>query len=217
MRGCDASRLGPSRRSRSPGSSPQRSSIHSRRRTTRQFALSIAWVVATGASTTVGVVLATRCRGNPIGWLLLANGLVVAAMGTTGSYADYTMLREPGALPGGEWALLFSERGWPLLFVGMTAIAWVFPDGRLPSPRWRPYALAGAASVAVMTALSFVRDEAYGEKYADFSSPLPTVLLDPRSTSSARSPDSAPRRLSSAVCWPSGPASDARRGSSGSS
>ena len=135
--------------------------------------LVIAWVVATGASTAVGLVLATRCRGNPIGWLLLANGLVVAAMGAADTYTDYTMLREPGALPGGEWALLFSERGWPLLFVGMTAIAWVFPDGRLPSPRWRPYALAGAASVATTVALSFVRDEAYSEKYAEFSSPLP--------------------------------------------
>jgi signal transduction histidine kinase len=136
--------------------------------------LVVAWVVATGASTTVGLVLATRCRGNPIGWLLLANGLVVAAMGTAGSYADYTLLREPGALPGGAWALLFSERGWPLLLVGMTAIAWIFPDGRLPSPRWRPYAFAGAASVAVTILLTFVRDEAYSEKYADFSSPLPT-------------------------------------------
>ena len=36
---------------------------------------------------------------------------------------------------------------WPLLFVGVTAIAWVFPDGRLPSPRWRPWALGAARLV----------------------------------------------------------------------
>ena len=69
--------------------------------------LVIAWVVATGASTAVGLVLATRCRGNPIGWLLLANGLVVAAMGAADTYTDYTMLREPARSPAAI-ALLFS-------------------------------------------------------------------------------------------------------------
>ena len=44
----------------------------------------------------------------------------------------------PEALPGAEWAVLWSERGWPTLFICVTAIALVFPDGRLPSPRWRP-------------------------------------------------------------------------------
>ena len=45
---------------------------------------------------------------------------------------------------------------WPLLFFFVTAIAWVFPDGRLPSRRWRPFALAGAASCAVLMAVSFL-------------------------------------------------------------
>ena len=98
-----------------------------------------AWSVATFASTGVGLVLATRRASNPIGWLLLGNGLVLAAMGLADSFADYAVLAHPGALPGGAWAVLFSERAWPLLFVFVTAIAWVFPDGRLPSPRWRPY------------------------------------------------------------------------------
>jgi len=79
--------------------------------------LIVAWVVATGSSTAVGLVLATRRSDNPIGWLLLANGLIIAAMGLSGSYAAYAVLAQPGALPDGTWALLFSERGWPILFV----------------------------------------------------------------------------------------------------
>ena len=92
------------------------------------------WLAAIFASSGVGLVLATRRRENPIGWLLLANGLVLAAMALADSYADYAVLENPDALPGGEWAVLSSERGWPALFVGVTAIAFVFPDGRLPSP-----------------------------------------------------------------------------------
>ena len=98
----------------------------------------VAWGVATFASSGVGLVLATRRASNPIGWLLLGNGLVLAAMGLADAFADYAVLAHPGALPGGAWAVLFSERAWPLLFVFVTAIAWVFPDGRLPWPRWRP-------------------------------------------------------------------------------
>ena len=46
----------------------------------------------------------------------------------------YAVLGHPGSLPGGAWAILLSDRAWPLLFASVTAIAWVFPDGRLPSP-----------------------------------------------------------------------------------
>ncbi len=64
------------------------------------------------------------------------------------------MLAEPGALPGGEWAVLFIERGWPTLFVCVTAIAFVFPDGRLPSPAWRRVAVVTVASFAVLIVVS---------------------------------------------------------------
>jgi signal transduction histidine kinase len=133
------------------------------------------WVLLTGASSGVGLVLATRRSENPIGWLLLANGLVLTAVGFSASYAAYAVLSDPGALPGGAWAVLFSERGWPLLFASVTAIVWVFPDGRLPSPRWRPFALAAAVSFALLTAMSFLIAERFGEEFANVSSPLPQV------------------------------------------
>lgn len=135
----------------------------------------VASVVATSASSGVGLVLATRRRENPIGWLLLLNGLVLAAMGFAEAYADYAVLGDPGALPGGDWAVLFSERGWPLLFVGVAAIAWVFPDGRLPSPRWRPAAVAMTMSFAVLIVLSFLAGERFSDKFAQVSSPLPEL------------------------------------------
>ena len=139
-------------------------------------ALTVAgWLAATLGASAVGLLLATRRRDNPIGWLLLANGLVLAAFAVATTYADYALLAEPGALPGGEWAVLFNERGWPLLFVCATAIAFVFPDGRLPSPRWRWVATATAASFSVLIVVSLLSDERFSGDFAHVSSPLPEL------------------------------------------
>jgi hypothetical protein len=62
----------------------------------------IPWFAATFASSGVGIVLATRRAENPIGWLLLANGLVLTLMAVANGYADYAVLERPGALPGAE-------------------------------------------------------------------------------------------------------------------
>jgi hypothetical protein len=133
------------------------------------------WFTATLASSAVGLLLATRRGDNPIGWLLLANGLVLTAFAVASEYADYAVLAEPGALPGGEWAVLFNERAWPLLFVCVTAIAFVFPDGRLPSPAWRWVALGTGASFAIVTVLSLILAERFSDEFAHVSSPLPEV------------------------------------------
>jgi signal transduction histidine kinase len=133
------------------------------------------WLVATFASCGAGLVLATRRRDNPIGWLLLANGLVLAVNAVANTYADYAVLEDPGALPGGEWAVLWAERGWPALFAGVTAIAWVFPDGRLPSPRWRRLAIVVTAGFAGLLAVSLLSAERYSEAFDHVSSPLPEL------------------------------------------
>lgn len=85
------------------------------------------------------------------------------------------MVGHPGALPGGAWAVSVSDRGWPLLFAGVTAIAWLFPNGRLPSPRWRPWALVAAASFAVLTACALLETARFGGAFAGVASPLPEL------------------------------------------
>jgi len=96
-----------------------------------------------------GLALATRRAENPIGWLLLANGLVLALMMVAASYAEYAVLEQGSTLAAAQWAVLWDERGWPALFFLVIAVAFVFPDGRLPSPRWRRVATATTASFAV--------------------------------------------------------------------
>lgn len=135
------------------------------------FVFPLAVVVATA----VGVVLATRRRENPIGWLLLAHGFVLAQSGLALNYATYGLLEEPGSLPGADWALLWDQSSWPLLFAPFTAIAFVFPDGRLPSPRWRRIALAAIASFSAFLLLALFKPGSFERPFAGVSSPLPQL------------------------------------------
>ncbi|MBA3735421.1 MAG: sensor histidine kinase [Actinobacteria bacterium] len=144
-------------------------------RSTEPAWLSFVFPLAVVMSTSVGLVVATRRRYNPIGWLLLANGLVLALNGLAANYAAYGLLERPGSLPGTEWAVLFDQSGWPTVFAAFTAIAFVFPDGRLPSPRWRPIAWAAIASFALFLLLSFLRPGSFDKPFGAVSKPLPQL------------------------------------------
>ena len=99
----------------------------------------------------------------------------------------------------------------------MTAIAWVFPDGRLPSPRWRPWALAAALSFAGLIVCTVLEDEPFSDPFADVPRPLPDVSDERASACRSPSARSAPSAPSSAPSSPCGPGSGARPGSSASS
>ena len=68
------------------------------------------------ASIGVGLLVVVRRRGHPIGWLLLANAFVLASIGFAQAYAAYAIEERPDALPGAEWAVLWDQSSWPLLF-----------------------------------------------------------------------------------------------------
>ncbi len=83
---------------------------------------------------TVGFVVASRRPGNPIGWLVLGCLTFELLFLDGGLYA--TLARMPGyRLPTGAlvWLLAYS---WFILGV-LPLVILLFPDGKLPSPRWR--------------------------------------------------------------------------------
>ena len=134
------------------------------------------WVLAGAAvlaSSGVGLLVAIRRPGHPIGWLLLANALLLASIGFAQAYAAYALQEQPGALPGPEWAVLWDQSAWPLLFAVLIAIAFIFPDGRLPSPRWRRVAFGAAAAFAAFLLLSFFDSEPFEAPYEGVDRPLP--------------------------------------------
>ena len=113
-------------------------------------------VVAVGFST-IGAMVAPRFPArNPIGWLFCAIGLVGAVLLFCGEYAAYSLLSWPGSQPSGEAAAWVASWLW-VAHVGLFAfLGLLFPDGRPPSPRWRPFAwLVGATVVAGSAAAAY--------------------------------------------------------------
>ncbi len=97
----------------------------------------------------VGALLRTRVPGNPIGGLLLTAGTLLVVAVSIGTYADIGELRDP-SLPGTAFARQIGNAMFIYPFgIAFIGIPLVFPDGHLPSPRFRWVAgLAIAAGVA---------------------------------------------------------------------
>src|SRR5918998_174953 len=113
-------------------------------------------VVAIGFST-IGAFVAPRFPSrNPIGWLFCAIGLVGAMLLFSGQYAAYSLVASPGSLPGGEGMAWIASWLWVAHIGLFVFLALLFPDGRSPSPRWRPFAwLVGAAVVVGTVAAAY--------------------------------------------------------------
>ena len=110
------------------------------------------------ALTSVGAVLALKVPRNPIGWLLLASAAIALLGGFAYTYAGYA-LNGGHDLPGVRVAAAWNTWGWALQFAGLVAIAFVFPDGRLPSSRWRPAVIVGAVSFTMVLIGGMLWDE----------------------------------------------------------
>ena len=91
----------------------------------------------------LGWLIATRRPENRIGWMFLVIGLSQAASGFVSEYAIYGLLTRPGALPIAEIAAWIGVWVWVPGFVLLFVTILLFPDGRLPSRRWRPVLWVG--------------------------------------------------------------------------
>jgi hypothetical protein len=124
----------------------------------------------------VGALVAAR-TGNDLGWLLLGTGVGAAVVLVTRAYAA----RVPAAeLPAAAWVgWIFTVVLWisaPLLVLPVL----LFPDGRLPSPRWRPVVwvvIIDALALMVCPALSDVNFSSNFPRLRD-----PVMLVAPLGT-----------------------------------
>jgi hypothetical protein len=122
----------------------------------------------------VGALIASRRPRNWVGWILLADGLLWTFGSVLDSYRIYGLAR-PGSVPFQVAVHALSQWLW-VPAVGLFAVYLIllFPDGRLPSRRWRPLAWF---SGAVMVLLSAGIGKPFGlEQYPWVSDAFPVVL-----------------------------------------
>ncbi len=102
----------------------------------------------------VGVLIASKRPENPIGWICLTAGLFWMFIVMGDPMTAYSLART-GSVPGPVMLDALTQFTWalPLGLLG-TFMLMLFPDGRLPSRRWRPLAfLSGAAILLASVAL----------------------------------------------------------------
>jgi signal transduction histidine kinase len=107
----------------------------------------------------VGLAIALREPRNPIGWIFLAVWASVSVVfGMAGTYAQWAALDDPGAV-GATFFTWLSNWAWvPIFTVLLTYPLLLFPDGRLPGPRWRPVSWA-IAIITVAWSISFALEQ----------------------------------------------------------
>jgi len=153
------------------------------------------WLVNTVVAisfSTVGVMITPRLPlQNPMGWIFCSIGMIAGMRLFVSEYAIVTLLAEPRSvpalLPGGEVLAWVSSWLWVLHIGLFVFLALLFPDGRPPSSRWRPFGwlvgvvvVTGAVSVALWpeTAAGFdlVNHPLGIEVATDSVNPVETIL-----------------------------------------
>jgi hypothetical protein len=100
----------------------------------------------------LGALLASRLPRNPIGWILCGSSVSLAVTGLAGGWYVHAFYADPGSAPAPAALLWVANTIWVWGFIPlMTALLLLFPDGRLPSRRWRPVAALTAAAMTALT------------------------------------------------------------------
>jgi hypothetical protein len=134
-------------------------------------AVGVAGLLAAVSAATAGAVLASHRPRHPVGWLLLAFGLVPQALSYAAEgYARYGLLARPGTLP---WAEQLATLASATFVPGLSLICFILlltPTGSLPSARWRWF-----ARVAAALPVAFLAAWLLGMPQLDPQSPLASV------------------------------------------
>lgn len=122
----------------------------------------------------VGALIIARRPRNPVGWLFAAAGAGLSAQALAGGLAVASPGTPLGAVAAWTMNWVFFAGLGPLLLLPL-----LLPDGRLPSPRWRPVLVVLGSAVAALTVLLMFRDRlwVWGEEFPNPIGFAPTDTL----------------------------------------
>ena len=101
----------------------------------------------------VGALISSRRPENPIGWICLASGIFWMLSISTSAYGLYGIVQRPGSVPLPAAIGSLGEWMWvPALGLLGTFLILLFPDGTLPSGRWRPVAWLSGLVIVLASA-----------------------------------------------------------------
>jgi hypothetical protein len=116
----------------------------------------------------VSFLITSRRPENLVGWAIAIGTLLTAAADFGLEYAVYGLVTAPGSVPIPIWvgilAGCFRSVGFILI---LYVVLLLFPDGHLPSPRWRP-----VAWLLVVSALVQALDSLFSPDFSDIDSRL---------------------------------------------
>jgi signal transduction histidine kinase len=114
----------------------------------------------------LGALIAGRQPRNPLAWIFLGLGLILGIGFFGTEYARVGLVENPGSLPlatAGAWL----EQWYWLALIGpiFTFVPLLFPDGRLPSSRWRPLAWVTGVAAGILIGGSMLENRLVGDGY----------------------------------------------------
>jgi signal transduction histidine kinase len=133
----------------------------------------------------VGALVASRQPRNVIGWLFLSIAVISALQALSDQYARYGFVTHPGS-PAAVWALWLDS--WVISAVfpcgALALLLLLFPDGHVPSRRWRPVVwTAGIFSLLITVSGAFIPGQLQTENiFAKAQNPIGLPAASPLAT-----------------------------------
>jgi signal transduction histidine kinase len=140
-------------------------------------------VLGTALYASIGRLIVKRQPRNTIGWLLLAIPCIAALALANGSYATHALVNDPGSLPFGVHSAWLDRLAIVVTLAMFVPIFLLYPDGKLPSPRWKWVLVATIAAPLVTTVAFALTPGPLTGAFADLTG---SHVLNPVGIASAR-------------------------------
>jgi hypothetical protein len=99
----------------------------------------------------IGLLIASRFPRNPLGWIFIAVAFLQVVENLTYEYALFSVTERDASLPGTGFAAWVAFWAWmPSIGLMITFLFLLFPNGRLPSPRWRWVAWTAGVGIGLV-------------------------------------------------------------------